>query len=372
MDMVSLPNRARVESVLDVVRRGFSYTPIIPKPATIQLGGRLRPILSGMLGVCVALAQACAGSGSSVGSGPNVVEAPGVERLSAVPARPQLMFVSVAADDSHRRLAVAPLDALDRSLFVTPLACERVYFSGGRGICLSTEASGTSAAHFADIFDDRFERLHRIKLTGPPSRVRVSPDGRRAGATVFESGHSYAQEGFSTRTTVIDLERGLTMGDLEEYTVWRDGRRFTSVDFNFWGLTFEKDGNGFYATLDTRGVQYLVKGNIDRREIRIVRPDVECPSLSPDNTKLVFKRLVGARSRGWWQLSRLDLLTNTETVLSTESRSVDDQVEWLDDTAVMYHITGSGTAADIWVLPVDGVSRPRRLLASAYSPSVVR
>jgi hypothetical protein len=86
----------------------------------------------------------------------------------------------------------------------------------------------------------------------------------------------------------------------------------------------------------------------------------------------VFKRLIGARSRGWWQLARLDLTTNTETVLTRETRSVDDQVEWLDDSAVLYHLTGSGTAADLWVLPVDGRSSPRRLLASAYSPAVVR
>jgi hypothetical protein len=318
------------------------------------------------------LTAACAPSSSHDAGNPLAAGAAKRERLSAVPERPQLMFVSVAADDSHRRLAVAPLAEPWRSIYVAPLPCERVYFSGGHGICLSTESSGSSPVHFADVFNEQFERLHRIKLTGPPSRVRVSPDGRRAAATVFETGHSYAQEGFSTRTTVIDLARGAVIGDLEEYAVSKDGQRFHSVDFNFWGLTFERDGNGFYATLDTRGVQYLVRGDIDRREIRIVRPDVECPSLSPDNTMLVFKRLIGARSRGWWQLSRLDVTSGAETVLANETRSVDDQVEWLDNTAVMYHLTGSASAADLWVLPVDGASAPRRLLEDAYSPSVVR
>ena len=102
--------------------------------------------------------------------------------------------------------------------------------------------------------------------------------------------------------------------------------------------------------------------------MRVVRPDVECPSLSPDNTKLVFKRRIGARSRGWWQLTSFDLTTNTETVLSNETRSVDDQVEWLDDATVLYHLTGSGTAADLWVLAVDGKSPPRRLLFSVNIP----
>jgi hypothetical protein len=82
--------------------------------------------------------------------------------------------------------------------------------------------------------------------------------------------------------------------------------------------------------------------------------------------------LIGARSRGWWQLARLDLVTNQETILVRETRSVDDQVEWLDDTAILYHLTGSETAADLWVLPVDGSASPRQLLASAYSPSIVR
>ena len=133
-------------------------------------------------------------------------------------------------------------------------------------------------------------------------------------------------------------------------------------DFNFWGLTFERDGNGFYATLDTRGVQYLVRGNIDRKEVHVVRADVECPSLSPDNTQLVFKRLIGARSRGWWQLARLDLATNTETVLARETRSVDDQVEWLDDSAVLYHLTGSRHGRG----PV-GAAGGREVVAAAFA-----
>src|SRR5262245_45945549 len=176
-------------------------------------------------------------------------------RLAAAPDRPQLMFVSVAADDSHRRLSVAPLDNPERSMFVAPLSCERIYFAGSNGICLST-ASGPNnePLHFAEVFDEHFEPTHRLKLTGPPSRVRISPDGRRAGATVFESGHSYAQEGFSTRTVVIDLAEGKVIRDLEDFAVWREGARIKAVDFNFWGLTFERDGNGFYATLDTGGV----------------------------------------------------------------------------------------------------------------------
>lgn len=293
-------------------------------------------------------------------------------RLTNQPSRPYLLFISVASDDSHQHVALAPLNALDAGRYVTPLSCERVYYAGSRGICLTSTRDGPNVSHFADVFNDRFERTSRVPLTGPPSRVRVSADGRRAASTVFEEGHSYAQEGFSTRTTVIDLVDGKLLCDLEDFAVWKDGKRFHSKDFNFWGLTFERDGNAFFATLDTGGISYLVKGDIDRREVHVVRAGVECPSLSPDNTRLAFKKRIGSRSRGWWQLTRFDLSTNTETVLAKETRSVDDQVEWLDDHAVTYHLTGDSTAADLWVLPVDGTSPPQMLLPNAYSPAVVR
>src|SRR5262245_24405127 len=203
--------------------------------------------------LCAAGAWACGPSAG--GSTQDAATGAGRVRLAAVPPHPQLMFVSVAADDSHRHLSVASLDQPERSVFVTPLSCERIYFAGGRGICLST-ASGPNnePQHFADIFDERFDKAQRVTLTGPPSRVRISPDGRRAGATVFESGHSYAQEGFSTRTTVIDLAAGKVICDLEDFAVWRGDTKVKAADFNFWGLTFEQDGNAFYATLDTGGV----------------------------------------------------------------------------------------------------------------------
>jgi hypothetical protein len=62
----------------------------------------------------------------------------------------------------------------------------------------------------------------------------------------------------------------------------------------------------------------------------------------------------------------LDLATMRETPLS-ESRSVDDQVEWLDDAHVLY-----GTDGAIWEDRADGGGRPRMFAAHAESPAVVR
>ena len=73
-----------------------------------------------------------------------------------------------------------------------------------------------------------------------------------------------------------------------------------------------------------------------------------------------------------WQLTLLDLATLTEQPLWNESRSVDDQVEWLDDQHVMYHLTGGSNAADIWRASVDGETPPTLVLPDAYSPAVLR
>src|ERR1041385_3666969 len=156
------------------------------------------------------------------------------------------------------------------------------------------------------------------------------------------------------------------MGNLEEFTVSRDGHPFKAIDFNFWGVTFAADGNRFYATLSTGGQTYLVEGNIAAREMRVLRANVECPSLSPDGTRLVFKKRVGGDIHGpVWRFHVLDLATKTETPLA-EARSIDDQAEWLDDHRILYEI-----APDLWTVPADGKGEPSRYLRSALTPAVI-
>jgi hypothetical protein len=289
--------------------------------------------------------------------------------LDAPPAKPYMMFRSTASDGTFRKLMLVPLETPAGAAYATQLQCERAYFAGTRGVCLVEEYSGVGSKGYADIFDGQFTRLHRITLTGLPSRTRLTTDGRRAAITVFEQGHSYAQEGFSTRTTIVDTLAGRVLADLEQFSILRDGKPFRAVDFNFWGVTFASDGNRFFATLASRGVQYLVEGNVDQREGRVLRAGVECPSLSPDNTRIAFKHRTG--SSGHWQLRVYDLQTGKETILSAETRSVDDQVDWLDNDHVMYHITGS-RGADLWMMRTDGAASPQLLRASAYSPAIIR
>ena len=82
----------------------------------------------------------------------------------------------------------------------------------------------------------------------------MSADGRYGATTTFVTGDSYAKPGeFSTRTLIIDMRRGESIADLETFTVWREGRVVDAADVQFWGVTFARDSDHFYATLATGG-----------------------------------------------------------------------------------------------------------------------
>jgi hypothetical protein len=292
-----------------------------------------------------------------------------VEFIAAVPEGPLILFRDASPGPLYGRLAVVQLSRPDVPRRIAPLSCERVHYAAGWGVCMVNDETGLWVRYLAYVFDRSFQIRHTITLTGTPIRARVAPDGRRAALTVFERGHSYADAGFSTRTIVIDTGSGRQLADLEEFVVEKDGMPFKSIDFNFWGVTFDRGGDQFFATLKTHGERYLVKGSIDARRAAVLRPDVECPSLSPDGSMVVFKKPL--KNEVGWRLHVLDLASGVERPLNQGRRSVDDQVDWFDDRQVVYHESGAeGTA--IWVLSVDGVTPPRLLLNNAYSPAVQR
>src|SRR5262245_20939190 len=59
--------------------------------------------------------------------------------LAAPPPKPFVMFVSQLPDDSFKHVVIAPLNSPNGGRYVTPLVCERVHFSGSRGMCLASE-----------------------------------------------------------------------------------------------------------------------------------------------------------------------------------------------------------------------------------------
>jgi WD40-like Beta Propeller Repeat len=239
------------------------------------------------------------------------------------------------------------------------LACERVYFAGGRGLCLAVAPSGVE--YEATIFNSSLRPLKQLTLTGLPSRARVSGDGRYGAMTVFVSGDAYLGGGdFSTRTTIVDMRGGKEIAQLERFQVSKDGKPFDSPDFNFWGVTFGEDPNTFYATLRTGDHYYLVEGNLRERTMRVLRDGVECPSLSPDGTRIAFKSRIGNENR--WRLEVLEL-ADLSAHRVAEPRSIDDQAEWLNDQTLVY-----SDERDVFTVPADGSGKSQLLLHNATSP----
>lgn len=280
--------------------------------------------------------------------------------------RPALLFRNLdrVRPQTYGQIALADL-APEAARTLVPLRCERVYFDAGTGICL-TRGGGFAAGYRARVFGSDLRPRGEVAVEGIPSRVRVSRDGRYGSTTLFVTGHSYADlDGFSTTTTLIDLRRGRKIAELEDFEVTRDGARLTAEDVNFWGVTFKRDSDRFYATLATGGNLYLVEGSVEQRRMRTLHDDVECPSLSPDETRIAYKKRVGAGGKRW-RIHVLDLKTMRETPLA-EMRSVDDQVEWLDDQRVLY-----GLDEQIWMVPADGSGAPAAYASRGDSPTVVR
>jgi hypothetical protein len=280
--------------------------------------------------------------------------------------QPRLVFRNLDRDkpETFGQIALTKL-APGAARTLLPLRCDRVYFGAGSGICL-TRGSAFASGYRARVFGADLRPRGEVTVAGIPSRARVSPDGQLGAVTLFVTGHSYADTGgFSTTTTLIDLRRGRKIAQLETFKVTRDGTPITASDVNFWGVTFARDHDRFYATLATGGRIYLVEGSVGARTMKTLHPDVECPSLSPDGTRIAYKKRVGAGAKRW-RLHVLDLKTMRETPLA-ETRSVDDQVEWLDDDHVLY-----GLAEQIWTMPADGSGEPVRYAARGDSPTVVR
>lgn len=148
-----------------------------------------------------------------------------------------------------------------------------------------------------------------------------------------------------------------------------DGREYKSGDVNYWGVTFSKDDDTFYATLATAGQTHLVKGSISRRTVTTLAQNVECPSLSPDETRIAYKKRV-QRGASLWREHVMDLATLREHPLA-EKHSVDDQAVWLDDRTLAYGLPAEGApdTTDLWTVPADGSGTPHLLAPGASSPS---
>jgi hypothetical protein len=308
------------------------------------------------IGLAVALVGCAVGYGVAARSDSPATAATGSVTLDP---GPRLMVLT------GRHLATVSSDDPDGPKAVSTIECVRAYAAGGTGVCLHQD---TAWSYSARILDASLEETRSFKISGLPNRARVSASGRMISWTSFISGESYNKGGFSTRTGILDTSSGVLVKSLETFTVTRDGRPYRAVDLNYWGVTFADDDNRFFATLATDGRRYLVEGDFSARTVRTIIENVECPSLSPDGTRIAFKRAIDDDPVNGWRLSVLDLASLKVTPLA-EERSIDDQPAWLDDATVAYTVRDSGGDPSVWATSAQGSGSAHLLVSSAESPA---
>ncbi|HTJ31991.1 MAG TPA: hypothetical protein VL738_02045 [Dactylosporangium sp.] len=280
------------------------------------------------------------------------------------------LLVRSTAKESFGHLAV--VDAADPkgARKVSAVSCNRVYAAAGTAICLRPD--GPLATYQIAVLGRHLEVRDSYPMVGVPNRARVSDDGRLVTWTAFVTGDSYNNGQFSTRIGVLDTSTGdMVVDTLEDFALTRDGRPYQAADVNYWGVTLAHGDRTFYATVSTAGRRYLVQGDFDQRTVRTLAENVECPSLSPDGTRIAFKQAVDGDPVKGWRPAVLDLATLRPTVLA-ETRSVDDQIAWLDDRTVMYALHRDADRSDVWALPADGSGAPALLVPDAESPAYLR
>ncbi|MFE9043426.1 TolB-like translocation protein [Streptomyces sp. NPDC007818] len=242
--------------------------------------------------------------------------------------------------------------------------CTRAAVAAGTLACLRG-LPGPFSSEMRVYRDDAAAPVATLPVWGEPSRARVSPSGDVVAWTVFRSGDSYLQQGrFSTTAGFYDLRDGTHVGSLEDFTAAVDGRPYREEDRNFWGITFAADDRTFYATMASRGRTWLMRGDARERSLVSVRENVECPSLSPDGTRLSYKKRVDGDR---WRLHVLDLRTRHDVALA-ETAHVDDQPAWLDEDTVAY-ARPQGRGLAVFTVAADGSGTPRRLIEGS-SPTV--
>jgi hypothetical protein len=335
-------------------------------------------VLTGLL-VLIAMAYVWSAASTTVNLAPTMTAvpqaapgAPGPE--IATPATPLdlhgAMLMVGSADPGPNIGHLAWLAAAGQSGQVLPQRCERAHYANNIGICMMRNSvTPMSSVNTVTVFDRQGGTRFSFETDGIPSRARVSWDGRFAAYTVFLTGHDYNDPNLSTLTEIVDLNTQTRLGNLESFTVTNNGVVMRAPDFNFWGVTFKRNSTLFYATLRTNGRIWLVEGDVAARSLKLLREGVECPSLSPDNTRLAYKRRVSATK---WRLHMIDLATGEDTQLH-ELASIDDQVDWLSNQHLVYEWIDYGSQTARKVVALGLQDKTRTVIGeNIYSPIAVR
>jgi hypothetical protein len=290
---------------------------------------------------------------------------------NAMPTDDFIAFRHTGLDNEYGVVAVVPLTDPEGARAFTGAVCDRVYATAEGASCLATERGVVTTFEQSQL-DPSWQTVSTRPLAGQPSRTRISPDGSLVSTTSFVAGHTYMSVGFSTATEIHSPD-GKSYGNIEKFQLVLDGKDVAPKDRNIWGVTFASDDRTFYATVGTGGKTYLVEGDLEDRTLTSITQAVECPSLSPDGSRIAFKELGTVEGQKGWTPAVLDLATGERTVLTGETHNVDDQIEWLDDDTILYGLprTDEPGVTDVWSLDTTAGAAPQLFIEQAWSPTVV-
>lgn len=286
-----------------------------------------------------------------------------------LPRGRRVVFRNTASGTGYGMVAAVSLDDPGGARSLGDIACDRVDAADGLLSCMRT-IRGVPTTFETQVVDSSGRSVEAWALPGVPSRTRVSDNGLVA-TTSFVTGHSYATNSFSTETTVKSPD-GRNYGNLENFTMMVGGRRLTAIDRNVWGVTFAGN-NAFYATVASGGKTWLMLGNFDKKTMTSIMQNAECPSVSPDGKSVAYKKRRSGAGAVHWDIGVLDLASKKEMIIPL-SDSLDDQLEWLDESTLLYGQPRAGAVGDSDVFSISAAehAQPRLLIEHAWSPSVER
>lgn len=299
-------------------------------------------------------------------------QAPSGLALASVLAGPHVLFRDTQLGATFSKVAAVPLADPGGPRALSAVDAERLHARAGTTICLQADR-GLVTTYRAQILDAALRPVRSLGVNGAPKPARVSSDGTLAAWTVIVVGTGCTDVTMEAETTVEDLRSGHSYGTIEKtFRVLVDGRSMTAAVVNVWDVTFENvpRPTRFYVTVSDNSASktWLAEGDLTTRTITAFHPGGQTPSLSPDNRTLVFVERQGSSQT--FRLRALDLRTRTEWYLP-DTRSVHDQVEWLDNEHVLYGLARAGSiTTDVWLSPLRG-GQPSRYIEHADSPAVV-
>lgn len=287
----------------------------------------------------------------------------------SMPEGDRIVFRNTAPGEGYGSMAAVALNAPSGQRALTAISCDRVAERAGLVSCMKTRR-GIPTTFENDVLDAEGNLVETLPLPGIPSRTRIS-DGGLVATTSFVTGHSYAAGSFSTETTVTRAD-GTGYGNLEDFTMTVDDEELTAVDRNVWGVSFVSEDE-FYVTVASGGKTWLMKGSFSARALTSVIENAECPSVSPDRSRVAYKKRTGSGAKVHWDIAVLDVKNGKETIIGLRD-GFDDQLEWLDNDRLLFGVPRAGEVgdSDVYVIDARAEAEPEVLIEHAWSPSVVR